>query len=71
MHDGPSIRSCAKPCFAAARSSIAVSSGEARSSIEPQTARKRLLGVPLKTSFIQVTLGGIIVATVGILVGHA
>jgi erythrin-vacuolar iron transport family protein len=33
--------------------------------------RKRFLGVPLKTSLIQVTLGGIIVATVGVLVGHA
>jgi VIT1/CCC1 family predicted Fe2+/Mn2+ transporter len=33
--------------------------------------RKRFLGVPLKTSLIQVTLGGIIVAGVGILVGHA
>lgn len=33
--------------------------------------RKRFLGVPLKTSLIQVTLGGIIVATVGALVGHA
>jgi len=27
--------------------------------------------VPLKTSLIQVTLGGFIVATVGVLVGHA
>jgi len=33
--------------------------------------RKRFLGVSLKRSLIQVTLGGIIVATVGILVGHA
>jgi len=33
--------------------------------------RKRFLGVPLKLSLIQVTLGGAIVATVGILVGHA
>jgi VIT1/CCC1 family predicted Fe2+/Mn2+ transporter len=33
--------------------------------------RKRFLKVPLRTSLIQVTLGGIIVATVGILVGHA
>jgi VIT1/CCC1 family predicted Fe2+/Mn2+ transporter len=33
--------------------------------------RKRFLGVALKTSLIQVTLGGMIVATVGILVGHA
>ncbi|MGH2840835.1 MAG: VIT family protein [Solirubrobacteraceae bacterium] len=33
--------------------------------------RKRFLGVPLKLSLIQVTLGGAIVAGVGILVGHA
>ncbi len=33
--------------------------------------RKRFLHVALRTSLIQVTLGGIIVATVGILVGHA
>jgi VIT1/CCC1 family predicted Fe2+/Mn2+ transporter len=33
--------------------------------------RKRFLNVALRTSLIQVTLGGIIVATVGILVGHA
>ena len=33
--------------------------------------RKRFLGVALRTSLIQVTLGGIIVATVGVLVGHA
>ncbi|MDX6688615.1 MAG: erythrin-vacuolar iron transport family protein [Solirubrobacteraceae bacterium] len=33
--------------------------------------RKRFLGVALKTSLIQVTLGGTIVAGVGILVGHA
>jgi VIT1/CCC1 family predicted Fe2+/Mn2+ transporter len=33
--------------------------------------RKRFLGVALKTSLIQVTFGGMIVATVGILVGHA
>jgi VIT1/CCC1 family predicted Fe2+/Mn2+ transporter len=33
--------------------------------------RKRFLGVSLRTSLIQVTLGGIVVASVGILVGHA
>jgi VIT1/CCC1 family predicted Fe2+/Mn2+ transporter len=33
--------------------------------------RKRFLNVALRTSLIQVTLGGIIVAAVGILVGHA
>ena len=33
--------------------------------------RKQFLKVPLRTSLIQVTLGGMIVATVGILVGHA
>jgi len=33
--------------------------------------RKRFLGVALKRSLIQVTLGGAIVAGVGILVGHA
>ncbi len=33
--------------------------------------RKRFLGIALRTSLIQVTLGGIIVATVGVLVGHA
>ncbi len=33
--------------------------------------RKRFLGVALRTSLIQVTLGGVIVATVGVLVGHA
>jgi erythrin-vacuolar iron transport family protein len=33
--------------------------------------RKRFLGVALKLSLIQVTLGGAIVAGVGILVGHA
>jgi erythrin-vacuolar iron transport family protein len=33
--------------------------------------RKRFLNVALRTSLIQVTLGGIIVAAVGVLVGHA
>ena len=33
--------------------------------------RKRFLGVALRTSLIQVTLGGIIVAAVGVAVGHA
>ncbi len=33
--------------------------------------RKRFLGVALRTSLIQVTLGGVIVAMVGVLVGHA
>ena len=33
--------------------------------------RKRFLKVPLRKSLIQVTLGGLIVAVVGILVGHA
>ena len=33
--------------------------------------RKRFLKVPLRTSLVQVTLGGVIVAVVGILVGHA
>jgi VIT1/CCC1 family predicted Fe2+/Mn2+ transporter len=33
--------------------------------------RKKFLKVPLRTSLIQVTLGGAIVAIVGILVGHA
>ncbi len=33
--------------------------------------RKRFLNVPLGRSLIQVTLGGVIVATVGIIVGHA
>ena len=33
--------------------------------------RKRFLKVPLRTSLIQVTLGGVIVAVVGMLVGHA
>jgi erythrin-vacuolar iron transport family protein len=33
--------------------------------------RKRFLGVALRTSLIQVTLGGVIVASVGVLVGHA
>jgi VIT1/CCC1 family predicted Fe2+/Mn2+ transporter len=33
--------------------------------------RKKFLGVSLRTSLIQVTLGGAIVALVGILVGHA
>ena len=33
--------------------------------------RRRFLGVSLKRSLVQVTLGGIIVATVGVLVGHA
>ena len=33
--------------------------------------RKRFLGVALRLSLIQVTLGGVIVAGVGILVGHA
>ena len=33
--------------------------------------RKRFLGVPLRTSLIQVTLGGVIVAAVGVIVGHA
>ena len=33
--------------------------------------RKRFLNVALRTSLIQVTLGGLIVAAVGILVGHA
>jgi VIT1/CCC1 family predicted Fe2+/Mn2+ transporter len=33
--------------------------------------RRRFLGVSLKRSLVQVTLGGVIVATVGVLVGHA
>jgi erythrin-vacuolar iron transport family protein len=33
--------------------------------------RKRFMDVPLAVSLVQVTLGGILVATVGILVGHA
>jgi VIT1/CCC1 family predicted Fe2+/Mn2+ transporter len=33
--------------------------------------RRRFLNVALRTSLIQVTLGGVIVATVGVLVGHA
>jgi hypothetical protein len=33
--------------------------------------RKRFLNVALRTSLIQVTLGGLIVAAVGIIVGHA
>jgi VIT1/CCC1 family predicted Fe2+/Mn2+ transporter len=33
--------------------------------------RKRFLGVALRTSLVQVTLGGIIVAAVGVAVGHA
>lgn len=33
--------------------------------------RKKFLGVPLRRSLIQVTLGGIVVTVVGILVGHA
>ncbi len=33
--------------------------------------RKKFLRVALRTSLVQVTLGGAIVATVGILVGHA
>ena len=33
--------------------------------------RKRFLGVALRTSLIQVTLGGTIVAAVGVAVGHA
>ena len=33
--------------------------------------RKQFLKVPLRTSLVQVTLGGAIVAIVGILVGHA
>jgi len=33
--------------------------------------RKEFLKVPLRTSLIQVTLGGVIVAAVGVIVGHA
>lgn len=33
--------------------------------------RRRFLGVALRTSLIQVTFGGVIVAGVGVLVGHA
>lgn len=33
--------------------------------------RKRFMNVPLAVSLVQVTLGGVLVATVGILVGHA
>ncbi len=33
--------------------------------------RKRFLNVALRTSLIQVTLGGIIVAAVGVIIGHA
>ena len=33
--------------------------------------RKRFLNVALRTSLIQVTLGGVIVAAVGVIVGHA
>jgi len=33
--------------------------------------RKRFLHVSMRTSLIQVTLGGIVIATVGVLLGHA
>jgi VIT1/CCC1 family predicted Fe2+/Mn2+ transporter len=33
--------------------------------------RRRFMAVPLPVSLIQVTLGGVLVATVGVLVGHA
>ena len=33
--------------------------------------RKRFLNVALRTSLIQVTLGGIVIAAVGVLLGHA
>ena len=33
--------------------------------------RRRFLNVALRTSLVQVTLGGVIVAAVGVLVGHA
>ena len=33
--------------------------------------RKRFLGVALRTSLVQITLGGLIVAAVGVIVGHA
>jgi VIT1/CCC1 family predicted Fe2+/Mn2+ transporter len=33
--------------------------------------RKRFLRVSMRTSLIQVTLGGVVIATVGVLLGHA
>lgn len=33
--------------------------------------RKRFMAVPLPVSLVQVTMGGVLVATVGVLVGHA
>ena len=33
--------------------------------------RKRFLHVSMRTSLIQVTLGGIVIAAVGVLLGHA
>jgi VIT1/CCC1 family predicted Fe2+/Mn2+ transporter len=33
--------------------------------------RKRFLGVSMRTSLVQVTLGGIVIAAVGVLLGHA
>jgi VIT1/CCC1 family predicted Fe2+/Mn2+ transporter len=33
--------------------------------------RKRFLHVSMRTSLIQVTLGGVIIASVGVLLGHA
>jgi len=33
--------------------------------------RKRFLRVSMRTSLVQVTLGGIVIATVGVLLGHA
>jgi hypothetical protein len=33
--------------------------------------RRRFMAIPLATSLVQVTLGGIVVAAVGVAVGHA
>jgi hypothetical protein len=33
--------------------------------------RKRFMAVPLPVSLVQVTLGGVLVAIVGVVVGHA
>ena len=33
--------------------------------------RKRFLHVSMRTSLIQVTLGGVVIASVGVLLGHA
>lgn len=73
------------PARRALRSAAAVSTGASKSSMRPQARqmrwsapsccrswiRKRYQRVSVRQSLVQVTLGGVLVAAVGIVLGHA